>query len=1445
MNENGGFVTITVNRLGGSAQTISVNYSTADGTAFNGINYTAESGTLTFNPGVFSQSFNVPIIDTGVQNGNTTFKVVLSNPQPSGGLGGPVLLGNPSAATVTIVDDLTYNEPPGGLDVTFNSGAGFDKTVYALALQSDGRILAGGDFTFANDTPRNRIARLNVDGSIDPKFSSPTDGMDNAVRGMLIQTDGRILVGGLFTQINGVNRGRVGRLNYNGGLDETFNPGSGADNPVYAVGETFVGPVTNANNRRLLIGGGFVTVNGYSRNNIAQLNNDGSVDTAFSPPGANGTVYALAVYSTNDTVNGGKILIGGDFTQVNGVNRNHIARLNADGSLDTSFNPGAGPNDSVRAIAIQVDGGVVIGGLFTSVGGAGLKRVARLNANGLVDPLFNPGTGVNDVVNSIVIQEDHRILLGGNFTQANGVTRNRLTRLNADGSVDPSINFGSGADSFVSTIVVQPDDEIIIGGGFTEFEGVSRPHVARIFGRNYVGGGSLTFTSADFSVVENVNTNVVITVQREGGTAGTATALFETSDLTAVSGVNYVGRTNTLVFPNGETFQSVNLPILPNDIVSSNLIAALTLTNITGAVPGGQPTATLTIVNFNSGVSFSSPTFTVIKNAVSGTAAITISRTGSTIGPASVDFATTSSGTATPGLDYTPTAQTVTFADSEASKSLTVPINNNKLVEGNRTVGMQLSNPTNALLLTPATATLTIVDNNQPPGNFTFSSTGYSVPETGTNIVITVIRTNGNVGQVSVDFSVSGGTAVAGANYVPTNGTLTFGDGVTSESFVVQVIHNPAVQGNLTVNLTLSNPVGGTSIVGQNPVPLTILEEDIGLSFAQTSYFVNDSNSTLTIGVQRLGGANGSVSVNYATVTTNGTAQAGTDYVATSGTLTFGSGQVFQTFNVQVLRNPAITGNLIFLVALSNPSANAQLISPSESSVYISDTDTGLAFTSASNSVFKSGGAVTVSVQRTGSTAYPVSVSFRTTDGTASANTNYFATNGTLNFGVGQSTASYSVNIIDDNQVDPDETFTNLLFNPTGGAQLFAPSNQTVTIVNDEAGFLFSSAGYSVNETDGSTLITVQRTGYTNSAVSVNYATSDGTAHQPADYNPASGTLTFAPGQLTNTFSVTVINHNNVVEGNKTVNMNLSTPSASATLLNPNSATLTIIDNNGSLILPAGAALTVESGPKNGAVDPGETVTMLLALRNAAGTNTGNLMATLLVTNGVSSPSPATPVSYGVLVTNGPSVSRPFSFTANGASGSQVIATLQLQDGVTNLGTASFAFTLGSVTNTFSSTSPIIINSIGPATPYPSVINVSGVAGTVTKATVSLSQLAHTNISDVSVLVAGPTGTNTLLMAKVGGDNLISGVNLTFDDAAAGLTGNPPASGTYRRRNSPRSFRSPRPATARGNCPNLSARSWLRLRTRTRTAPGRCMFMMIRRWTVVLLTAAGAFTSSH
>ncbi len=234
---------------------------------------------------------------------------------------------------------------------------------------------------------------------------------------MSIQSDGKIIIGGLFTSYNGTGRNYIARLNADGSLDATFNPGTGASNNVSTMSIQSDG--------KIIIGGDFNSYNGTGINRIARLNADGSLDATFNPgTGANGTVLTSSVQPD------GKIIIGGDFTFYNGTGRNRIARLNADGSLDATFNPGTGANSYVYTTSIQSDGKIIIGGNFTSYNGTARYRISRMNADGSLDATFNPGTGANNFVLTTSIQSDGKIIIGGYFTSYNGTGRNRIARLN-------------------------------------------------------------------------------------------------------------------------------------------------------------------------------------------------------------------------------------------------------------------------------------------------------------------------------------------------------------------------------------------------------------------------------------------------------------------------------------------------------------------------------------------------------------------------------------------------------------------------------------------------------------------------------------------------------------------------------------------------------------------------------------------------------------------------------------------------------------------------------------------------------------------------------------------------------------------------------------------------------------------------------------------------------
>jgi len=1402
VKENGGSATITVTRVNGGAETVSVNYNTSPISAVPTYNYLPMQGTLVFGPGVLSQTFEVPILDNLSSDDNVTLALTLTGVTPAGALGAP------ATAILTIVDDEYYNEPAGSVDTFFDTAEGANSEVLSLAVQRDGKVVIGGDFSSVDNVTRTRLARLDADnGALDPGFLPSGTGPNGTVRTLISQSDDRLVIGGSFTLVNGVVRNRISRLNYDGSVDTSFNPGAGADGPVQAVAETFLGGP-----RKILLGGAFTTVNSILRKGIARLNDDGSLDTSYAAgSGVNGSVLTLAAYATN-SIFAGKTIIGGDFTAVHGTARARIARLNVDGSLDLSFNPGAGANDTVRAVAIQPDGRVLVGGSFTNFAGVAFNRIVRLNADGTLDSNFIPGVGANDSVYSIVVQPDQRILLGGEFSRCSDVSRSRITRLLPDGTVDPQINFGTAANNFIAAVALQPSTNvgprIIIGGAFTEFNGTPRGRVARLYGGSLTGMGAFEFTSADYAATEG-STNVTINIRRQGGTAGPApggsvSVRFNTQNGTAIAGVNYLAVTNTVVFPLGETFVSVNVPLIDDSEVNADRTFEVLLSDpqpAGGPKLGGQPFATVTIISDDSGVNFSSAVYTRAENAIDGVATITVARSGDVNSTMTVEFATTFGGTAVPGLDYVPTNSVVTFLPGEIARNVKVQLVNNTVVQGDRTVNLVLRNPVGAFLFSPSLAVLTIVEDDRAPGRLALSATNYFATEDATNAVITILRTNGWTGIVSVNFSTAPGTAIPIGDYQNVNLNVVFADGETQKTVLVPVYDNLVVDGDRTVLLTLANPTGGATLGTPSSGVLTIMDNEVAVAFASPVFVVNEDGGNATLTVRRYNGTNLVTTVNYAT--TNGTATAGVDYSPAAGTLTFNRGETVKTINLPIIDDSLVEGDEDFYVRLFNASPGVALSEPSVATVVIVDNDTGFFFTSPVIEVLENVANAVITVIRTNPATGTVSVNYSTQDGTAVAGADYQAVTGTLVFTNNETVKTFLVPIVDDNLAEGDESFTVSLSGPSPGSSLVPPSTQTVIIVDNDAGLRFSSPTYSVLEDGYLATIEVLRTNYLESTVSVNYATQNGTATTGSDYTAAAGTLTFAPGETNKSFGVFVTD-DTLIEGNETVLLSLSNPVGAVELLSPSAAVLTIIDNDGSDIQPAGVALISESQlPANGVINTNETVTLWFALRNALGTSTTNLTATLLVTNGVVNPSG--PQSYGVLVPGGASASRQFTFTANGTNGGSVTATFSLRDGALPLGSAVFNFTLGSTSATFANTNRIVIRDNTTADPYPATISVSGVGGAVSQASITLSNLTHGYSGDVDALLSAPAGPNAVFFSDAGGVPL-NNVTLTFSDTATGTipTTGPITNGTYKPYNiQPDFFPSPAPTGPWGT--NLAA----------------------------------------
>ncbi len=272
-------------------------------------------------------------------------------------------------------------------------------------MQTDGKIVLGGQFTAMGGATRNRIARVHADGSLDTDFNPNAN---DRVNGMAVQADGKILLGGVFTSVGGTTRNHIARLNADGTLDPGFDPDA----------NDIVDSVAVQSDGRILFGGQFTSVKGVARKYLARVNADGSLDTAFNI-NADGIAYSLAPQAD------GKILLGGYFKDIGGIARTNLARLSSDGTLDPSFNAYA--NEAVYSLAVQADGKILVGGLFTSVSGTTRNRIARLHADGSLDLDFNPGA--DGEVFGVASQADGAILVGGNFSTVGGAAHARIARL--------------------------------------------------------------------------------------------------------------------------------------------------------------------------------------------------------------------------------------------------------------------------------------------------------------------------------------------------------------------------------------------------------------------------------------------------------------------------------------------------------------------------------------------------------------------------------------------------------------------------------------------------------------------------------------------------------------------------------------------------------------------------------------------------------------------------------------------------------------------------------------------------------------------------------------------------------------------------------------------------------------------------------------------------------
>ena len=370
-------------------------------------------------------------------------------------------------------------------NIPFNIGTGLNNSPAFFQILPDERILVGGGFSTYNGVTTNNIVILNQDGSkaTDINFTGSLAGSSSTVRSIIILSNGQYLIGGRFNGDSPSAR-RLLRLNSNGSVDTDFlGGGIGFFGPNFNDGGTGdIWSMIQIPGGDVIVGGNFNRWNNDFHPNPNRIDPDSDGQTVlWTGFNGAGTVFSMAEQSENN------IIIAGAFTVFRNSTQNRIVKVDSNGTIDETFttNVGSGFNGDVRSIAIQSDDKIVAVGDFTSFQGLSRQGICRLNSNGTLDTEFNPGTGFlrpagSRQVNTLKLLNNGKYLVGGLFTEYQGVGRINIAIVNPDGTLDTGFNPGTGFNSTVISLGEQLDGKILVGGLFTSYNDITQNRITRL-----------------------------------------------------------------------------------------------------------------------------------------------------------------------------------------------------------------------------------------------------------------------------------------------------------------------------------------------------------------------------------------------------------------------------------------------------------------------------------------------------------------------------------------------------------------------------------------------------------------------------------------------------------------------------------------------------------------------------------------------------------------------------------------------------------------------------------------------------------------------------------------------------------------------------------------------------------------------------------------------------
>ena len=372
----------------------------------------------------------------------------------------------------------TCSSQDGALDPTFTPGTGPNTSVAGYVELASGKLLVCGTHQTYDGVSSRGVSRISQDGVLDTTFNVGTGSGGATVSGGVELPDGRILIVGGFLNFAGdVQADRMAMLLPDGSPDPGFDYRTVSANPNGA----FLRDCVLLPDGKIMIAGEFDAYDGVQRGNIARINQDGSLDMSFDPGLGTGAAVLNGIRKMV-LLPDGKLLIVGNFTTYNGVTRRMIARINPDGSLDTSFDTGNTTSQGLQSCLVQPDGKILVGGIFSSFAGVPGNNLVRLNADGPVDTSFNAGTSAvgSGGVNDIALQSDGKVLICGYFGTFFNGTMPYMGRLMPDGSPDPTFLQGMGLNHWVRSIQLQASGKLLVGTDATDYNGTAIGKLVRL-----------------------------------------------------------------------------------------------------------------------------------------------------------------------------------------------------------------------------------------------------------------------------------------------------------------------------------------------------------------------------------------------------------------------------------------------------------------------------------------------------------------------------------------------------------------------------------------------------------------------------------------------------------------------------------------------------------------------------------------------------------------------------------------------------------------------------------------------------------------------------------------------------------------------------------------------------------------------------------------------------